>query len=81
MVDGPSPTGWACARVRNGSPTWPQLEHLGPLAGGGTRALAALPPDEFPHTAANARHAGRLTADAEFTEGLHVLLRGRAMTP
>jgi AcrR family transcriptional regulator len=55
-----------------------QLEHLGPLSGAGTRALAELHPDEFPHTSANARRALSLPADEEFTEGLNALLRGLA---
>ncbi|TQS46238.1 TetR/AcrR family transcriptional regulator [Cryptosporangium phraense] len=58
-----------------------QLEHLGPLAGAGTRELAGLPPDEFPHTTANARYAQGVTADEEFTEGLRMLLRGLSPTP
>ncbi|MFG1927875.1 TetR/AcrR family transcriptional regulator C-terminal domain-containing protein [Cryptosporangium sp. NPDC048952] len=55
-----------------------QLEHLGPLSGTGTRALADLPADDFPHTTANARRALALSADEEFTEGLQALLRGLA---
>ncbi|MFI5956310.1 TetR/AcrR family transcriptional regulator [Cryptosporangium sp. NPDC051539] len=57
-----------------------QLEHLGPLAGAGTQRLAGLPPDEFPHTTANARYAQHVTADEEFTEGLRMLLRGLSPT-
>ncbi|SHN44307.1 transcriptional regulator, TetR family [Cryptosporangium aurantiacum] len=53
-----------------------QLEHLGPLAGPGTEALAHLPPNEFPYTADNARLARSLGPDEEFTEGLRLLLRG-----
>ena len=55
-----------------------QLEHLGPLAGTGTRALADLPPGEFPHTAANARIAQHISPGEEFLEGLRALLRGLA---
>jgi AcrR family transcriptional regulator len=55
-----------------------QLEHLGPLAGVGTQALADLPPGEFPHTTANAGSARLLSVDEEFGEGLRLLLRGMA---
>ena len=55
-----------------------QLEHLGPLSGAGTRALADLPPAEFPHTAANALLAQHIPPDEEFAEGLRALLRGLA---
>ena len=58
-----------------------QLEHLGPLSGTGTLALAELPADEYPHTTANARRAQHVSVDEEFTEGLRALLRGLAITP
>jgi AcrR family transcriptional regulator len=55
-----------------------QLEHLGPLSGTGTEALAALPPGEFPLLARTARHARRVSAADEFRRGLDVLLAGLA---
>jgi len=55
-----------------------QLEHLGPLAGAGTAAMAALPRAQFPHLADTARHARSIGADDEFEGGLDVLLRGLA---
>jgi AcrR family transcriptional regulator len=53
-----------------------QLEHLGPLAGSGTRGLADLPAADFPHIAANVRHAPGLGPAEEFAGGLRILLRG-----
>ncbi|NVI92718.1 TetR/AcrR family transcriptional regulator [Actinomadura sp. BRA 177] len=53
-----------------------QLEHLGPLAGEGTDAIAALPPEEFPHMAETARHARHIGPDEEFRGGLAAVLRG-----
>ncbi|MFC0041644.1 TetR/AcrR family transcriptional regulator [Actinomadura rayongensis] len=53
-----------------------QLEHLGPLAGPGTGAIAALPADAFPLMAATARDAARIDAAAEFRRGLDLLLGG-----
>ncbi|SCG57780.1 TetR/AcrR family transcriptional regulator C-terminal domain-containing protein [Micromonospora coxensis] len=53
-----------------------QQEHLAPLSGGGTTAMAALSPAEFPHLAATAADAGRVDPDAEFDGGLEILLRG-----
>jgi AcrR family transcriptional regulator len=55
-----------------------QLEHLGPLAGAGTRSLADLPAGAFPHTAENARAAAAIGPDEEFDGGLRLLLRGLA---
>jgi AcrR family transcriptional regulator len=53
-----------------------QLEHLGPLAGEGTVAIAALPLDEFPLMAATGKEARGVDADREFFGGLELLLRG-----
>ncbi|MEU3885213.1 TetR/AcrR family transcriptional regulator C-terminal domain-containing protein [Streptomyces sp. NPDC029041] len=53
-----------------------QLEHLGPLSGDGTLALAELPPDAFPRMAETAHQARKVSADREFTGGLALLLRG-----
>lgn len=55
-----------------------QLEHLGPLAGPGTTAIAGLPADEFPYMTATARDARTVTPDREFEGGLELLLRGLA---
>lgn len=53
-----------------------QLEHLGALSGEGTRAIAELPPDAFPHMTESARNARKVSADREFLGGLALLLRG-----
>lgn len=53
-----------------------QLEHLGPLSGDGTLAIAGLPPDAFPRMTETARHARTVSADQEFLGGLALLLRG-----
>lgn len=53
-----------------------QLEHLGPLSGPGTAAMARLPAEEFPLLAETARHATRVPADEEFRRGLAAVLRG-----
>ncbi|GAA2313865.1 TetR/AcrR family transcriptional regulator C-terminal domain-containing protein [Streptomyces hawaiiensis] len=53
-----------------------QLEHLGPLSGEGTLAMAELPSDAFPRMAETARHARKVSADREFMGGLALLLRG-----
>lgn len=55
-----------------------QLEHLGPLAGPGTTAIAALPAHEFPYMSATARDARSVGPDREFLGGLTLLLRGLA---
>jgi AcrR family transcriptional regulator len=53
-----------------------QAEHLGPLSGPGTAALAALPPDDYPAIAANATLASTMSASEEFRGGLAMVLRG-----
>ncbi|MGW4891793.1 TetR/AcrR family transcriptional regulator [Kitasatospora sp. NPDC004240] len=53
-----------------------QLEHLGPLAGRGTAAMAELPTDGFPYLTETARSAGGVDADEEFEGGLALVLRG-----
>jgi hypothetical protein len=55
-----------------------QVEHLGPLSGPGTAALAALPRDRFPHLADAASHAVGIPPEEEFRRGLALLLRGLA---
>ncbi|MFF3216476.1 TetR/AcrR family transcriptional regulator [Streptomyces sp. NPDC002886] len=55
-----------------------QLEHLGPLAGPGTTAIAGLPAEEFPYMTATARDARSVSQEREFEGGLNLLLRGLA---
>ncbi|MFC5002282.1 TetR/AcrR family transcriptional regulator C-terminal domain-containing protein [Dactylosporangium cerinum] len=51
-------------------------EHLGPLSGPGTAALARLPGDDFPFLAETARAARSIGPDEEFYRGLTVVLAG-----
>lgn len=51
-------------------------EHLGPLSGPGTAALAQLPRADYPHLAETAGVARGISADDEFHGGLAVILRG-----
>ncbi|MFE4636592.1 TetR/AcrR family transcriptional regulator [Streptomyces sp. NPDC056773] len=53
-----------------------QLEHLGPLSGPGTAAIAGLPAQEFPYMTATAGDARSVTPDREFEGCLKLLLRG-----
>ena len=53
-----------------------QVEHLGPLTGRGTHAMAELSVTEFPYVVETARVARQLTSDEEFRAGLAALLRG-----
>jgi Tetracyclin repressor-like, C-terminal domain/Bacterial regulatory proteins, tetR family len=53
-----------------------QLEHLGPLSGAGTAAIAELSHAGFPHMAETAGHARLIGADEEFLGGLAIVLRG-----
>jgi AcrR family transcriptional regulator len=53
-----------------------QLEHLGPLSGPGTVAIAELPRDAFPYMAETARYARSVGPAEEFSGGLAILLRG-----
>lgn len=53
-----------------------QVEHLGPLSGSGTVALAALPQDAYPLLSITARDAAALAPEAEFRQGLDVLIAG-----
>ncbi|GGL19252.1 TetR/AcrR family transcriptional regulator [Planomonospora parontospora] len=53
-----------------------QLEHLGPLSGEGTAAMAGLPPAAFPHLAETAGCARLVGAEEEFHGGLAMMLRG-----
>jgi AcrR family transcriptional regulator len=54
-------------------------EHLGPLSGPGTAAIARLPRAEFPLLAETAATAREVSADAEFRGGLALLLDGLAL--
>ncbi|WP_026416324.1 TetR/AcrR family transcriptional regulator [Actinomadura oligospora] len=53
-----------------------QLEHLGPLSGPGTDAIAALPEDEYPHMSAAGHRAREISSHEEFRRGLDLLLNG-----
>lgn len=53
-----------------------QLEHLGPLSGPGTDAIAALSHEEFPHMAAAGSRAREISSHEEFRRGLDLLLNG-----
>jgi AcrR family transcriptional regulator len=53
-----------------------QVEHLGPLAGSGTRALAQLPEAAYPLLVETARQAQKIEPDSEFRLGLAIVLRG-----
>jgi AcrR family transcriptional regulator len=55
-----------------------QLEHLGPLSGPGTAAIARLDAATFPGMRDTAAHARGVTPDEEFHGGLDLLLRGIA---
>jgi AcrR family transcriptional regulator len=56
-----------------------QVSLLGPLAGDGTEALAALPAGTYPNLTATASVARAMSADEEFRRGLRIVLRG--LTP
>ncbi|WP_049578578.1 TetR/AcrR family transcriptional regulator [Streptomyces sp. SBT349] len=53
-----------------------QTEHLSPLPGSGTAAMAGLPHEEFPLLAETASAARRIAPGEEFRGGLALLLRG-----
>ncbi|MFC4039473.1 TetR/AcrR family transcriptional regulator [Dactylosporangium siamense] len=56
-------------------------EHLGPLSGPGTAALARLPGDDFPFLAETARVARSIGPDEEFRRGLTIVLAGLGASP
>jgi len=58
-----------------------QLELLGPLAGAGTMTLTELAPADFPHLSQTARDAQHVDPDAEFREGLALVLAGLSQQP
>ncbi len=58
-----------------------QAEHLGALSGEGTRAIAELPDDAYPHLVDAARHARTIGPEDEFLGGLDILLRGLGGAP
>ena len=53
-----------------------QVEHYSPLFGMGTKALAALPAEEFPVLSETAAHARTVAPEDEFRGGFALLLRG-----
>jgi len=53
-----------------------QLEHLGPLSGPGTVAIAGLDPATFPNMRDTGREARQVGPDDEFHGGLTLLLKG-----
>ncbi|MEO3782414.1 TetR/AcrR family transcriptional regulator C-terminal domain-containing protein [Actinocorallia sp. B10E7] len=53
-----------------------ELEHRAPLAGEGTRRMAALPAEDFPLLAATARDAAAVPSPEEFRLGFELLLAG-----
>lgn len=53
-----------------------QFQHLGPLAGSGTQAIAQQPEASYPLLAETARSAQPLSVLEEFRGGLELLLRG-----
>jgi len=53
-----------------------QAQHLGPLDGAGTHAMADLSGDEYPLLSATARVAQRLGPDREFRGGIAIVLQG-----
>ena len=56
-----------------------QAQHRAPLDGAGTKAISALPADEYPLLADAARIAEAIDPDEEFRGGIAILLRG--LTP
>jgi AcrR family transcriptional regulator len=58
-----------------------QLEHLGPLSGPGTVAIAGLDPAAFPNMRAVATEARQVGPDEEFHGGLAMLLSGMGAEP
>ncbi|WP_067135897.1 TetR/AcrR family transcriptional regulator [Microtetraspora malaysiensis] len=53
-----------------------QMDHLGPLSGAGTEAMARLSPEAYPLLAETAREAREVTAGDEFRRGFRILLLG-----
>ncbi|GAA2374907.1 TetR/AcrR family transcriptional regulator C-terminal domain-containing protein [Streptomyces carpaticus] len=58
-----------------------QNEHLAPLTGEATTALAELPPDAYPLLSGTASEAARVPAAEEFRAGLDLLLSGLSAAP
>ncbi|WP_327003713.1 TetR/AcrR family transcriptional regulator [Dactylosporangium sp. NBC_01737] len=58
-----------------------QLEHLGPLSGPGTVAIAGLDPASFPNMRDLGAEARRVGPDEEFHGGLALLLNGLDASP
>ena len=57
-----------------------QAEYLGPLAGPGTTALAALSTSRYPLLAETAKSASGIPPEQEFGQGLDIVLQGLRMT-
>src|SRR5215472_6802649 len=57
-----------------------QAEYLGPLAGPGTTALAALSPAKYPLLAETAKYAREVSPEQEFGQGLDIVLQGLTAT-
>lgn len=55
-----------------------QAQHLGPLDGAGTAAMAALAETGYPLVAETAREARHVSPDEEFRDGFAAVLRGLA---
>jgi AcrR family transcriptional regulator len=53
-----------------------QAQHLGPLDGPGTNAMAELPGDEYPLLSEAARVAKRVGPNKEFRSGIAIVLQG-----
>lgn len=51
-------------------------QHLGPLSGSGTAAMADLPETAFPNVTNAARQAPRISPIEEFRSGLAIVVRG-----
>jgi AcrR family transcriptional regulator len=58
-----------------------QNEHLAPLSGEATTALADLPPEAYPLLSRTATEAARVPAAEEFHAGLDLLLTGLSAAP
>ena len=57
-----------------------QAQYLGPLAGPGTTALAALSPTDYPLLTETAKYAREVPPEQEFGQGLDIVLQGLTAT-
>jgi AcrR family transcriptional regulator len=53
-----------------------QLDHLGSLSGEGTRTIANLSPDEFPHLTETAKQGRQISPEDEIRRGLMIVVTG-----